>query len=231
VAFGAILSLEKLKDPRGFAPVFFAADAWYSQRVRQQAERSLPAIADDPTDAIKEILALESPARRIRALSAEVASKAADPRKIDTANLALAIGHEKVPIDRAEARLFADLRKTALRALLALRAKGDGPVAGCKASYEKGYDDEERLLGLAALGVNGGDGAAAALRDVILKLNADQRSGLGDEIRNRMAKAAIENAGLSRNPLVKPALASVVANDKWSGGVILAAQNALKAMP
>jgi hypothetical protein len=104
-------------------------------------------------------------------------------------------------------------------------------VQGCLDSYSRGYDDEERLLGLSALGANGEDPAAEALRDIILKLNAEQRSGVSDETRNRMAKAAIENAAISRNRLLKPALMSVAANDRWSGGIILAAQNAMKEIP
>ncbi len=231
LAFGAIICLEKMKDSRGFSPVFFAADAWYTQRVRQQAERSLPLIADDPTDAILQILSIESPARRIRALASELASRASSDRKVETAVMALNLGHEKVPIDRAEARLFADLRKTALRGLIALKAKGAGPVPGCAASFAKGYDDEERLLGLAAFGANGEDPAATALRDILLRQNAEQQSGLSDETRNRMARAAIDNAALSKNPIVKIALISIAANDKWSGGIILAAQNAIKALP
>jgi hypothetical protein len=46
-----------------------------------------------------------------------------------------------------------------------------------------------------------------------------------------MAKAAIENAALTRNKAVKPALIAVSSNDKWSGSIILAAQTAVKAMP
>jgi hypothetical protein len=230
VAYGAIIALEKLKDIRGFSPVFFAADSWYSLRVRQQAVQSLPNISEDPTDPIKEILGAESPERKLRALQAEIASKAKDGRKSETAILALNLGHLKVPRDKAEAKVLADLRKLALRALVAYKASGADPVDGCSSSYAKGFDDEERLLALSALGANGSDPAALALRDVILRLNADQQAGVTDETRNRMAKAAIENAAISKNKLARPALLAVSINDKWSGGIILAAQNALKAM-
>jgi hypothetical protein len=230
LAYGDIVAIDKLKDLRGFAPVFFATDAWYSLRVRQQALNSLPGIALDPTDPIKEILGSESPERKLRALKAETESKAALERKIETAVLALQIGHLKVPRDRNEGKTFGDLRKLALRSLVAYKATGPDPVDGCAASYEKGVDDEERLLALGALGVNSEDGAATALRDIILKLNADQKAGLNDEVRTRMARAAIENAALTKNRILKPALLSVSMNDRWSGSVILAAQTALRAM-
>jgi HEAT repeat protein len=230
LAYGCIVALEKLKDGRGFSPVFFAADAWYSQRVRAQAAASLPNIADDPTDAIKEILGTESSDRQLRALKAEIASKAKDGRKIEVAILALNLGHLRSAGDKSEAKSLADLRKLSLRSLAAYKASGADPVDGCVSSYAKGFDDEERLLALLALGANGSDPAAVALRDIILKLNDDQKAGLSDETRNRMAKAAIENAGAAKNKAAKPALLAVSINDKWSGGIILAAQNALKAI-
>jgi hypothetical protein len=230
LAYACIIALDKLKDVRGFSPVFFAADSWYSQRVRKQADLSLPNISADPTDPIKEILSLESPERKLRALQAESASKASSARKIEAAVLALDLGHLKAPRDRSEAKVFADLRKLALRILIAQKATGADPVEGCRSSYEKGFDDDERLTALQALGSNGSDEAAIALRDVILKLNEDQKAGLSDETRNRMAKAAIEYSNLSKNKLLKPALLSVSMNEKWSGGVILAAKNALKGM-
>jgi hypothetical protein len=231
LAYACIVSLDKLKDLRGFSPVFFAADAWYSQRVRQQAALALPNISEDPTDPIVEILGSESPERKLRALQAETASKAAPARKIAAAALALDLGHSKAPRDRAEAKVFADLRKLALRSLVAYKAKGADAVDGCSSSYAKGADDEERLLALTALGANGEDAAATALRGIILQLNEDQKAGLTDETRNRMAKAAIENAGIAKNKLLKPALLAVSMNVKWSGSVTLAAQAALKAMP
>jgi hypothetical protein len=231
IAYGCIIALDKLKDSRGFSPVFFAAEAWYSQRVRGQAVQSLPNIAEDPTDPIKGILGTEGPERQLRALKAEIASKAKEGRKIEVAILALNLGHLRSTNDKAEAKALADLRKLSLRSLAAYKASGADPADGCVSSYEKGFDDEEKLLALAALGANGSDPAAAALRDFILKLNDNQKAGIADETRNRMAKAAIENASITKNKAVKPALLAVSINDKWSGGIILAAQNALKAIP
>jgi len=231
VAYGAINALGKLKDIRGFSPVFFAADAWYSQRVKQQAVLALPEIADDPTDPIKEILGAESdPGRRVRALKSEDASKAPAARKVETAILALNLGHLKSPNDQVEAKGLADMRKLALRILISNKASGPEPVDGCLSSFSKGFDDEERLLALSALGNNGSDPAATVLRDIILRMNADQKAGLSDLNRVRMAKAAIENAGIAKNKILKPALLAVTMTDSWSSGVLLTAQASLKAI-
>jgi HEAT repeat protein len=231
VAYGCIIALEKLKDQRGFMPVFYSMDAWYTQRVRQQAERSLPNIVADPTDSIMELLRNETAERKVSALKQNAISQAAPERKIAAALLGLTVGQANMPRDRNEAKLLSDLRKLAMRSLISFKASGDDPVTPLIAAYNNGFDDEERLVALQALGANGGDGAATALRDIILKLDRDQKSGISDETRNRMAKAAVENAGATKNRIVRPALLAVVSNDRWSGGIILAAQLAVKAIP
>lgn len=231
VAYGCIIALEKLKDPQGFMPVFYATDAWYNQRVRQQAERSLPNIAADPTDPIMELIRNETSERKIAALRQNAVSQAPLDRKIKAAMLALSTGHLSLARDRTEAKSLGDLRKLALRSLMAFKATGPEEVDLALKSFSDGFDDEERLLGLQALGLNGTDAAATALRDLILKMDRDQKAGITDEVRNRMAKAAIENAGVTKSKIVRPALLAIVSNDKWSGSIILAAQAAIKAIP
>jgi hypothetical protein len=231
LAFACVIALGKMKDPAGFSPVFFAAEAWYSQRVRQQAAQALPNIASDPTDPIMEIIKQETADRGLRALQAESDSKAEGPRKIEAAALALDLGHLREARDKSEAKAFGDLRKLALRILISNQDTAPDDAKDCLASYQNGFDDEERILGLQALGANGSDTAATSLRDIVLKLDADQRSGITDETRNRMAKASIEYCGLSKNKIVKPALFAVTIDDKWSNSVIQAAQAALKVLP
>ncbi|MDA8425729.1 MAG: hypothetical protein M0Z80_06285 [Treponema sp.] len=231
VAYGAIFALEKLRDIRGFSPVFFASVGWYSQRVRQEAAQALPNIVDDPTDPIMSIIQTESSDRKVLALRAELNSNAPNDRKIQASTYALSIGQKMAPTDPADARQLANLRKLALNALIVFKAKNPDAVPYCVYSYKNGYDSEERLLALAALGANGTDPAAAALSDIILRLDSDQQAGITGDTRDRMAKAAIENAGLTGNKLLKPALITVAADNNWSDGIILAAQKALKALP
>ena len=231
VAYGCILALDKFRDPRGFMPVFYATDAWYTLRVRQQAERSLPNIAADPTDAILELLRTESAPRRLFALKLSASSQAPAERKIKAALLALGVAQKDAPRDRTEAKDLAELRKLALRVLIACKSTAAEGVDLAVFAYDNGFDDEERLLSLQSLGTNATDAAATALRDIILRLDRDQKSGITDDTRNRMAKAAIEYAGLTKNHIVKAALMAVASNEKWSGSIIQAAQTALKALP
>lgn len=231
VAYGCILALEKFRDVRGFMPVFYATDAWYTQRVRQQAERSLANIAADPTDPIMELIRTETAPRKLLALNYNASSKAPVERKVEAALLALRVAESSGPRDKAEAKALSEVRKLALRSLIAFKSTKAEGVPLAVFAYSNGFDDEERLLALRSLGVNATDAAATALRDIILKLDADQKAGITDDTRNRMVKAAIENGALTKNHILWAALVAVSSNERWSGGILLAAQTALKEIP
>lgn len=231
VAYGCILALEKFRDVRGFMPVFYATDAWYTQRVRQQAERSLANIAADPTDPIMELIRTETAPRKLLALNYNASSKAPVERKVEAALLALRVAESSGPRDKAEAKALSEVRKLALRSLIAFKSTKAEGVPLAVFAYSNGFDDEERLLALQSLGVNATDAAATALRDIILKLDADQKAGITDDTRNRMVKAAIENGALTKNHILWAALVAVSSNERWSGGILLAAQTALKEIP
>ena len=75
------------------------------------------------------------------------------------------------------------------------KASGPDPVDGCAASCRGGFDDEEKLLGLAALGANGSDPAAAVLRDILLKMNDDQKAKYDAYVKEREAQRAQRMGG------------------------------------
>lgn len=229
-AFGAILALEKLRDPVGFAPVFFASEGWYTRRVRDQALRSLPLLAEDPTEPVRRLILEESLDRKLRAFDLHAASKAPEERKIEIARLALQRGIEIKARDRAEGTKLRDLRVRGLRSLVALKARGGASTDWIREAFRLGETDE-RLLALQALGTDASDPSARVLAEILLELDAQQRAGIADEVRNRIAAAAIQYAGATRNRLVRPALTAVSLNDKWSNSLIRAAQDALKELP
>lgn len=230
VAFGAILALEKLRDPVGFGPVFFASEGWYSRRVRDQALRSLPLLAEDPTEPVRALLAEESLDRKLKAFDLHAASKAPNEKKIEIARLALQKGIEIKARDRAEGTKLRDLRIRGLRALVALKAGGGSSTDWIREAFKLGEIDE-RLLALQALGTDASDPSARALAEILLDLDGQQRAGISDEVRNRIAAAAIQYAGATRNRLVRPALTAITLNEKWSNSLIRAAQEALKEIP
>ncbi len=230
VAFGAVLALEKLKDPVGFAPVFFASEGWYSRRVRDQALRSLPNILDDPTEAVRQIVAEETLERKLKALDLQIASKAPEERKVEICRQALERGHVITPRDRAAGAKLRDLRVRALRGLITLKAGGGDSTTRLNDSYKLG-DTDERLLALQALGTDASDASARVLAAILADMDLQQQAGISDEVRNRLALAAIQYAGATKNRAVRPALTAISLNEKWSNSIIRAAQETLKALP
>ena len=83
LAYGAIISLEKYKDPRGYLPVFFASIGWYSDRIKDTAAKALPLISEDPTEPLLSLIrssgyGYEAKYNALRAIdtsNADVASK------------------------------------------------------------------------------------------------------------------------------------------------------------
>jgi hypothetical protein len=229
IAYGCILSLEKMRSPLGFAPLFFASEGWYSKRVRDQATRSLPLVLDDPSAAVSELIRLETPPRMIRALDLELRSAAPAQSRTTVSRLALSMGIKASPRNRTEQTQLSELRVKAMNALAAAGA-GDGSAASDIAEAYKIGPQDERLVALKALGADKSSATAAVLRDIIMGLNADQLSGVVDENKNALMRSALQNAAISANKDLMPAIQMVLFNSGWSGGILSLAAAAQKAL-
>jgi len=229
VAFGCILALERLRAPVGFSPLFFASEGWYSKRIRDQAERSLPLVLDDPSDAIAALLRTETPPRMIRAFDLELRSGAPAEAKRRVAALALSRGIAYSPRNRTEQNQLSELRVKAMNHLAAT-GPGDGSAApDLIEAYRIGSFDE-RLVALKALGAARSAAAAIGLRDIILELDSAQRAGLVDEARNALMRAALQNAAVNASRELAPAIQTVLINSGWSSGVLTLAREAQRAI-
>jgi hypothetical protein len=229
IAYGCVLSLEKMRSPVGFAPLFFASEGWYSKRVRDQASRSLPLILDDPSDAVSALIRVETPPRMIRALELELRSAAPAGSKVAVAKLALAMGIKASPRNRTEQNQLSELRVKAMNALAASGA-GDGSAASDIAEAYKIGPTDERLVALKALGADKSSATASVLRDIIIGLNADQLAGIVDETKNSLMRSAMQNAAISANKDLMPAIQLVLINNGWSSGILSLASAAQKAL-
>ncbi|HUW69683.1 MAG TPA: hypothetical protein VMX33_05570 [bacterium] len=229
VAYGCVLALERMRSPIGFAPLFFASEGWYSRRVREQAERSLSLVLDDPSDAISSLLSVETPPRMVKALDLELRSKAPAEAKTRVAALALSRGVIVSPGNRTEQNQLAELRSKAMNALASTASAGVSTAADVAEAYRIAATDE-RLMALKALGADKSGPAAVVLRDIILALNADQKAGLVDETRNTLMRAALQNAARNAGKELAPAIQSVLLNDGWSSGILTLASEAQAAL-
>jgi len=229
VAYGCVLALERMRSPVGFAPLFFASEGWYSRRVRDQAERSLPLVLDDPSDVIASLLSVETPARMVKALDLELRSKAPVEARTRIAALALSRGVIVSPRNRIEQNQLAELRSKSMNALSATASVGVSTAADVAEAYRIAATDE-RLMALKALGADKSAPAAGALRDIILALNSDQKAGLVDDTRNTLMRAALQNAARNAGKDLAPAIQSVLLNDGWSSGILTLASAAQAAL-
>jgi len=142
IAYGAIVSLgnytnaEEAEKSQIYEAVFFAANGWYSARVKQQARRTLEGILEDPSDTLTRIIKSSALAglpetihpfavKRL-ALDASLASKASKDSKAAVCAAALEEGwkvNTSEPVLRVE---LGTLRKTALKGLETLGGDGAG---------------------------------------------------------------------------------------------------------
>jgi len=229
VAYGCVLALEKMRSPVGFAPLFFASEGWYSKRVRDQAERSIALILEDPSEAIGAIIAEETPPRMIRALDLEFRSAAPAAGKARIAALALVRGIEVNPRNRTEQNQLSELRVKAMNHLAAV-GPGDGSVSPSLAEAYRIGSPDERLVALKALGAERSSASAAVLRDIIIDMNSAQSAGLVDETRTVLMRAALQAAAANAGKELAPAIQVVLLNSGWSSGVVSLASAAQKAL-
>ncbi|HOV65025.1 MAG TPA: PBS lyase, partial [Spirochaetia bacterium] len=122
VVKGCIFALERMKDPVGFEPVFFASIGRYSREIRLRAQDALLVIADDPSEMLAEIIEKDSsPEVKYEALLAAKRSKASPEGKNGVAVSALQaslLEADKDPIERII------LRQMRIDALLLMRDSG-----------------------------------------------------------------------------------------------------------
>jgi hypothetical protein len=231
VAYGAVLALERMRSPLGFEQLFVASEGWYSKRVKEQAERSLELVLPDPSDAIRAIIAVDTPDRIAKALGLALRSQATQASQRELASLALERGIALSPgRTRAEQLSLADLRTRAMNALVTLQDTNGRNAAFIAEAYRISSLDE-RLVALRALGTNRSAEAAAALSDIILRLNSDMSAGLVNDTQNTLMRAALQNAAVNKQQSLATALLIVQNNSqKLSNAIIRLATDSLKAL-
>jgi HEAT repeat protein len=229
IAFACIVALEKMGDPKGYAPIFFAMNSWYSDRVRDQAKASLAAIVEDPTDPITEIIRTATPSLKIMAFRTELESKAPDSRKLGVARYLLATLNEYPARDRTEALVTSEGRVLAIRSILALGGRDASDVELYKRAYQVGPYDE-KLAAISALGENGTEAAAKALNEILTTLNDQKASGSTNQELERTAMAVIAAMAKNGNSASMPSLLAVMTNELWSFSVRDAAEKAISGL-
>ena len=238
VAFGAIIALEKYQDPQGYLPVFFASTGWYSNRIRDQASKSLPFIATDPTPYMIEVVRgrnITNPNSdnpylvRFAALQTiEAAPSLSTQNKASVAVVALEQGWNAQTSVIQQRNTLAEMRKLAIQMINKYKTNDESIYPLLERSYTNGNDTQEKFFAIAALASQGTDESARRLSKFLMDLNAKRQSGNIRPEDEQMVRAIIPALGQNGRPLGRPALNAVNSLDAWPPAVRSLAQNALR---
>ena len=228
IAFGAIIALEKFGDPSGYLPVFFAATGWYSNRIKDQALKSLPLIAKDPTPFMLEVV--KGPGYNIPtkylALQTIERAEVSNQNKVGVAVEALSEGWKTTTSDVQLRTTLASMRKLAINMINRYKTDDESIYPLLERSYTRGFDTDEKLMAVAALASQGTDESARRLSAFLMDLNNKRQSGNIRQEDEQMVRAVIPALGQTGRPIARPALNAVISLD-WTPAVKTLAQNAI----
>jgi len=227
IAYGAIQSLEKYRNIAGYSPVFFAASAWYSRRVKDQAVATLPYIVDDPSDAISSIIKSGTYEIKLLGLQKENESKASAAAKSGVAQLGLDEAWKSVTNDVKERVTLSRIRKLSIEMLVRYGSSTPEAVPLLERCYKEGIDMEEKLGAVTALSMNKNEAAAQALSSFLLLMNAKRRANDITQEDERIVRALIPALGTQGSTKGRIALQQVELTD-WTNAVKVLAAEALK---
>lgn len=229
IAYGAILALEKYQQPSGYLPVFFAATGWYNKRIREQAERSLPYILDNPEVPLTSLIRSSAYTYDIKflALQRMEASNAPVDAKARVAVIALAEGWRASTMDVKLRVQLGNSRKLAIDMIRRYKTEDTTVLPLLERSYKEGIDTEEKLNAVAALSAIGTDDAARLLSNFLLALNAKRKANNITQEDEQLVRAVIPALGATGKSVARPALQAVEYQD-WTNYVKTLAQDALK---
>ncbi len=234
IAYALVMALERLKQPVGYKPVFFASSGWYSSRsgVKDLAEDALSSMVDDPTDQLAEIMVDEGDYNiKLHALTAALESKAPDENKAKVAALGFKEGIRNTDKNKKERYALKDLRIQSLNAVSRLENKDQTTLPVMEEmvmGYRKDriYDEDEMLAVLNALGSFQNDEAAKILTEFLGYLTNRREGRPTDSL--RIAKATIIALGQTKSQIGMEELNMVIISPYWENSVRRLAKEALE---
>lgn len=229
LAFAAVVSLERMRDVRGFEQVFYASQGWYSRRVKERAAKALKTISEDPTEPIITILTGPDSnyETKLKALEVESESTAPIENKSRVSILALQEGLRYSPNNKTESNQLAKLRQSAMVNLINNGYKGPDVAEDLGHAYDRAEDINERLISIQAMGVNGTDETVGWLSKKLGEFNSNQLSGIAaNQTELIYIRQMISSLGLSGNINAKPILLEVQFSD-YTPAIVRLAKEAI----
>jgi hypothetical protein len=234
IAFGAIIALEKYQDISGYLEVYFASIGWYSDRIKNQAQKSLAVISSDPTQPMIELMKSSgyNYAVKLGALQSTDASSASNDSKSAVAVAALSEGWRSSTTDVRLRGQLNSMRKLAMRMIRDYGSSDSAVYPLLDRSYKQfsernDGDRDEALDAITTLRTLATDDAVKQLSVFLMMINAKRQSGTLTRKDEDLVREIIPAIGAAKRPVGRPALNSVIALD-WTPAVKTLAQEALR---
>ncbi|OHD13367.1 MAG: hypothetical protein A2Z96_02425 [Spirochaetes bacterium GWB1_48_6] len=233
VAYSLVQSLEIMRSPLGYEPVFLASLGWYSPRsqVKEIAKGAIKVMVDDPSEALTKILTTNPDLKiKIKAVEALGESKAPLESKAVLARKTLEMGMQIKAKNKLEEVDLLNIRTLAMKLLIQSGDRSPETVPLLKGIINLGMDENEVITALSLLGVNASDTATTYLSDLLASFNEKQRNGTNKEKENRIIRQIISSLGVTKNPIAKPALLEMQYSN-YTPATVREANGALKEIP
>lgn len=238
LAFGLIQTLESLRSPLSFEPLFLATLSWYTNasRVKEVAKQVLLKVFPDPSEQFKPIIEKNDQyAVKLAALEAENASAAPTENKLSVARLAFSHLLNLNPTDSEDIRTLAKLRQLSMNMLVRLGDKDPATatlliqVIGRDRLNDATYDDT--ILAITALGWNASPTAVEFLNNRLEYYNEAQRGNKNTPRDKTLVREIIAAIKRAKSPDSRPILMRTQFVDNYDNAIINDAKDALTALP
>lgn len=234
IAYALVIALGRLGEEIGYEPVFFATQGWYSEQrqVKQQAEKVLHQIVDDPSDQLLQILRTNDDFElKLAALQAAEKSDAPEIAKAEVAAAAIDEGLNYSPKNKTEGRELKTIRLNALEMLKKYPQPENERLIENLSSMLQMYrtnrlfDEDEVLTLLETLGTFTGEEVARPLSDLLGYYNKRREVSPPDSY--RIVRALIQAMGSVGHLSGIEELTIVTISDSWENSIQREAQSAI----
>jgi hypothetical protein len=241
IAIGAIIALEKFRDPSGYLPVFFMSVGAYPDRVKAQATRSLVVILEDPSEILTNQViksASYAPSVKFQALQTIENANVPGASKSVAAVASLSEGWRAATNDIRQRTEIGRMRKVSIDMVRRYGSSDAAVYPLLERSYKEGLDDDEKLLSIQTLAVLATEDSVKLLNSFLMLINGRLSSGTNnrtDETMIREIIPAIGNAAPNISGQVRESAKSALRATRdtvpWPNAVKNLANDALQKIP
>ncbi|AEF85118.1 hypothetical protein TREPR_0488 [Treponema primitia ZAS-2] len=221
IARGAIIALEKFRDPSGYLPVFFMATGGYPDSVKQLAKATLPVILEDPSAPLTEVIRSASYPYSIKflALQTEEEANIGSQPKAGVAVAALSEGWRAATNDVRQRQDLLRIRKTSIDMIKRYSTTDPAVYPLLERSFKEGGDDNEKLDSITALAALGSEDAVKLLSSFLQITTGRYASQTNNRSDEALIRSLINNLGVSAANVSGPVRESAKSSLRSVGAV------------